>query len=334
MFDLISIGDCTVDHFFKIHDAHLAFSVDKTKQELCINYGAKLPAENYYQMVAGNAANTAVGAARLGLKTAIYINVGSDAGGKLALDCFKEEGVSTRYAVVNKEMSSNASAVINFRGERTILVYHQPWHYQLPDLDRTKWVYFTSVSHSFTQSYLISQLEGYLERIGAKLAFNPGTFQLEYGVKKFPKLLSLTTLLVVNRDEAGMILGCEAQTEPMELLVKLADLGPQMVVITDGEKGSFGFDGSKFTKLGIFPATVADKTGAGDAFAIGTLAGLFHGEDLPEAMRWGAANSASVVEQIGAQNGLLSFEKIQEKLRKESVVAAKNFSGIHAMIKI
>jgi ribokinase len=326
MFDLISIGDCTIDHYFKIHDAHLAFNLDKTRKELCINYGDKIPVEEYYQFVAGNNANNAVGCSRLGLKVAAYMNVGSDADGQKVIDKLKEEKIDPRYIVVNKGMSSNSSAVINFQGERTILVYHQPWEYHLPDLEKTKWVYFSSMSASFAQSSIIAQLENYLERTGARMAFNPGTYQLEYGVKKFPKILSLTALLIVNLTEAKRILKKEGEekTEIKKILLGLRDLGPQMIIITCGSEGSYGFDGQSFYKLEVFPARLTEMTGAGDAYSAGVVAGLFYGKDLAEAMRWGAANSASVVEHVGPQSGLLTYEQIQQRLKKNSKITCKN----------
>ena len=96
-----------------------------------------------------------------------------------------------------------------------------------------------------------------------------------------------------------------------------------MVVITDGGEGSFGYDGEKYWKLDIFPAKLVEMTGSGDAFATGALAGLFHGKDLKEAMRWGAANGASVVEQVGPQAGLLTLSKMEEKLKENSKTIAK-----------
>ncbi|MCL4366490.1 hypothetical protein M1437_04670, partial [Patescibacteria group bacterium] len=89
----------------------------------------------------------------------------------------KSEGVSTRYVVVNRDMESNLSTVLTFKGERTIFVYHQNWKYCLPDLDATKWVYFTSIGPSFTQCNLMSELSAYIERTGARLLYNPGTYQ-------------------------------------------------------------------------------------------------------------------------------------------------------------
>ncbi|MDO8429318.1 MAG: carbohydrate kinase family protein [Candidatus Daviesbacteria bacterium] len=326
MFDLISVGDCMIDHFFKIHDAHVALSVDKTKKELCINYGDKIGVDQYDQLVAGNAANNAVGSSRLGLKTAFYTNVGSDPMGQKVIHKMKEEKVESKYVTVNQGLDSNVSAVINFKGERTILVYHQPWKYDLPDLDRTKWVYFTSMSPTFADSKIVDQLINYLERTGARLGFNPGTHQLKHGVKKFPRLLSLMTVLFVNVQEAMLILGLEEKVNIKKLLKGLSDLGPKMVVITDGGEGSYGFDGESYYKLGVFKAKLLEMTGAGDAFATGTVAGLFHGQILSEAMRWGAANSASVVEQVGPQAGLLTLEAIQSRLKENSNLMAREIS--------
>jgi len=325
MFDLISIGDATIDNFVQIHDAEVKCNLNKTECKLCMDYGDKISVDKLTHLVAGNAANNAVGGSRLKMKTAIYVNIGSDPAGKQIVEKLKEEEVSTRYVVINQGLESNLSTVINFKGERTILVYHQMWKYQLPDLDKARWIYFTSVSSSFTESNLLKELEVYLERTGSKLLYNPGTYQIKAGVKKNPRLLSLTETFIVNLEEAKRILvGKDEIDIPIKkLLESLSDLGPKTVVITDGSHGSYGFDGQKYYHLGIFPAKLVEMTGAGDAFATGVLAGLFYGHTTAEAMRWGAANGASVVEQIGPQAGLLTYHQIQEKLKENSKIVTK-----------
>src|SRR3990167_1811565 len=325
MFDLISLGDATIDNFVFIHDGEVRCNVNKSECMLCIEYGDKIAVDKLVHLVAGNAANNAVGGSRLKLKTAIFVNVGEDPAGKQIKDKLKTEGVDSRYVIENKGMESNLSTVINFQGERTILVYHQPWKYRLPDLEKSKWVYYTSVSHSFTETNLNGQLEQYLQRTNAKLLYNPGTYQIQAGVKKNPRLLSLTEAFMVNKEEAKRILGYEDSEDITikKLLKGILDLGPRMVVITDGKEGSYGFDSKKYYHLRVFPAKLVEMTGAGDAFATGTLSGLFYGKDLTEAMRWGAANGASVVEQIGPQAGLLTYEKMQEKLKENSKIVAR-----------
>lgn len=325
MFDLISIGDATIDNFVQIHDAEVRCNVDKSKCMLCVEYGDKIAVDKLTHLVAGNAANNAIGGSRLKLKSAIYVNVGEDPAGKQIKDKLISEGVSSRYVVINEGMESNLSTVLNFKGERTIFVYHQEWKYKLPDLDASKWVYYTSLAPSFTKSNLLNELTLYLERTGCKLLYNPGTYQIRNGVKKNPKLLSLTEVFIVNKEEAKRILGHNEQLDiPMKKILKgIVDLGPKMVVITDGGNGSFGFDGEKFFQLGLFPAKLIEATGAGDGYATGVLAALFYGKDLKEAMRWGAANGASVVEQIGPQAGLLTYPQMQHVLDKNSKIIAK-----------
>lgn len=326
MFDLISIGDAAVDLFFQIHDAQIEMEHGTT--ELCLKFGEKLPVSEFHQSLGGNNPNNAVGAVRLGLQTAIYVNVGTDLMGKFTLEKLKEEKVDTRYVNINEGMDSNVSALLSFKGERTILTYRQDFKYSLPDLEKTRWVYLASMGKSALEDNLVKQVENYVERVGASLIYNPGPYELSYGVKKFPKLLSLCKLLILNKEEAEEVLDKNKESRIKnqgikKLLSGLAELGPKMVIITDGKNGSYGFDGEKFWQLDIFPAHLVDMTGAGDAFATGVLAGLFYGKNLEEAMRWGAANGASVVEEIGCQKGLLTYEKMQKRLTEHAKIIAK-----------
>lgn len=327
MFDLISVGDARIDNFIKIDDAHVACTLNKEKCELCFRYGDKIPVSQFLPLTAGNNANNAVGSARLGLKAALFCNIGADPNGTKIINMLKGEGVSTRYVVSNKGMATEVSTVLNFQGERTILVFHQPWVYDLPDLDRTRWLYYSSCSYSFDKNNFPHEIERYVERTGCNLVYTPGTYQLLAGVKKYPKLLSLTHIFIVNKEEAKKILDIplEKQVEVKELLRKLMDLGPKNVVITDGGDGSYAYDGEKFYKLGVFKAELVEMTGAGDAFATGLVAGLFYGQTLPEAMRWGAANGAAVVEQIGPQAGLLTHAEMQKRLKENAKITAKAF---------
>lgn len=327
MFDLISIGDARIDNFLKIEDAHISCTLNKQKCELCFRFGDKIPVSQFIPLTAGNNANNAVGSARLGLKSALFCNIGADPNGIKIMNMLKSEGVSTSYVVQNKGRATEVSTVLNFQGERTILVFHQPWVYNLPDLDRTRWLYYSSCSYSFDKNNFPHQIERYIEQTGCSLVYTPGTYQLMAGVKKFPKLLSLTNIFIVNKEEAKKILdkGLEKKVEIKELLKKLMDLGPKNIVITDGGEGSYAHDGEKFYKLGVFKAELVEMTGAGDAFATGLVAGLFYGKTLPEAMRWGAANGAAVVEKIGPQAGLLTHAEMTKRLEENPKVVTKEF---------
>lgn len=326
MYDLISIGDCVVDTFIPLEDAKILN--DGGQEMLAMRFGDKIPVGPATSLVAGNAANNAVGGSRLSLKAAIYTHVGDkdeEEYDQRIVAKFKQEKIDTRYINHDKNLPSNHHIVLNFKGERTILIYHQPWQYKLPDFDKAKRVYFTSLGPTFTKSNIVGELVNYLERTGAKLHYNPGTFQIKSGVKKYPRLLLLTEVFIVNMEEAKLILGFEEtdKADIKKLLKGLLDLGTKRVIITDGSDGSYGYEGDKFYHIRVFPAKLLEMTGSGDAYATGVLAALFYGKDLKEAMRWGSANGASVVEQIGPQAGLLTYSQMQEKLKLNSKIVAE-----------
>ncbi len=324
MLDVISIGDARIDNVLVVSEAHVECTFNKQKCEICLKFGGKIPVEQIFTTVAGNNANNSVALSRLGIKTALFANTGDDENGKRILDYLKKEGVDTKYIKLHPKMAAEISTIISFKGERTILVFHQPWVYNLPDFERTKWVYLSSTSYSFTQTDFISQIEHYVERIGCKMVFAPGTYQLKYGIKKFPRLLRLVNILIVNKEEAKEILGIDEakKIDIKKLLEELFKLGPQKIVITDGAEGSYSFDGENYLHLLPFRAKLVEATGAGDAYAAALMTGLIHGKNLAEAMRWGAANGAAVVEEIGPQAGLLSSDNLQKKLKENSKIVA------------
>jgi len=105
--------------------------------------------------------------------------------------------------------------------------------------------------------------------------------------------------------------------EIKNLLEEMKKLGPKIVVITDGPKGAYAYDGSDilFIKPYPDPKPPYERTGAGDAFSSTTTVALALGKSLSEALQWGGINSMSVVQEIGAQRGLLTREKLEEYLK-------------------
>lgn len=314
MFDLISIGDSTVDVFLEIEEASVDCKLDASSCKLMLNYADKIPVKSIRRVSgAGNAANMAVGSSRLGLRTALYTMVGEDEDGEEIIKILKGEGVDGENILVDKGKRSNYSVVINYKGERTILVYHEKREYSLPKLGETKWIYFTSVGEGHEKLHI--QVPEFVKKSGCKLAFQPGSYQLREGKREFKQVVEMADILMVNKDEASDIL--KRQGEIQELLQGLRRLGCKIAVITDAERGSWADDGQGAIYCPAAEAKLREKTGAGDAYAAGFLAGLIKEKTLKEAMEWGSVNAAAVVEQIGSRQGLLSEEKIIERLRKD-----------------
>lgn len=109
-----------------------------------------------------------------------------------------------------------------------------------------------------------------------------------------------------------------------DLLVQLKSLGPKIVVITDGREGSYSIDeNGKIYYLGLFPGDPIERTGAGDAYTTGFLVAMLSKKSVDEAMRFGTINSASVVQKIGAQAGLLKREEMLSILGSYTEFKAK-----------
>jgi len=326
-FDLVSIGDSTIDTFIKIHDATVECDINHVDCKICLGYGDKIPVDSIAHGVAGNAANVAVGASKLGLISAIYTNLGDDEYGKSIKLALKNENVAGDYIKINKNRESNLSVVLTFQKERTIFVYHQDWDYSLPVLTNCSWVYLTSMAQSFVKSSIMAEIVSFVKKTGAKLAFGPGTYQLKHDIKKYPALLEASELLIANMCEAKTILGIDQIeiVDPADLLSRLLLLGPKTAVITDGAQGSYASDGNRNLKVAALPATLVEKTGAGDAYASGLISALSAGEAFQEAMVWGALNASSVIGKTGAQNGLLTKTELVELRKKHPKLIAVNF---------
>ncbi|MBI2327490.1 carbohydrate kinase family protein [Candidatus Curtissbacteria bacterium] len=312
IFELITIGDSTVDTFLKIRDATVECDINHEDCKICVKYGSKIPVDSIGHGVAGNAANVAVACSRLGLKCAIYTNLGDDEPGKSIFDELIRQQVAPDYIRTNPGKNSNLSVVMTYQGERTIFVYHQDWYYKLPNLASCSWVYLTSMAESFTNSNIMDEVCHYIDKSRAKLAFGPGTYHLKASVARFPKILERCQVLFVNLEEAKTILGIDEaeKVNVRDLLSKMLLLGPKTVVITDGEEGSYATDGQVDLKVGILSSQVIEKTGAGDAYASGFISALFLGRSLAEAMVWGTINASYVIRTVGAQNGLLTREQL------------------------
>jgi len=284
-----------------------------------MSFGAKIPYESVTIVPAvGNSPNAACAAARLGLKTALVTDLGNDHHGREALATLKKEQVDTRFVRAYEGRATNYHYVLWFADDRTILIKHEEYPYILPALGEPKWIYLSSLGeHSLPyHKALLAYLNANPE---IKLAFQPGTFQIKFGYEQLTGLYQRSTVLLCNLNEAQKILKLK-QTEPKILLEKMHELGPRIVVITDGPRGAYAYDGASSPAGEWFmppypdPKPPLERTGAGDAFSTTFVAALALGKSITEALTWAPVNSMAVVQQIGAQAGLLTREQLEKFL--------------------
>lgn len=316
MYDILSVGDATIDHFFFIHDASVACDVNKEDCKLVINYADKLAVDRYLRVTAGNAMNHAISSSMLGLKTAFYTVIGEDSAGEGILEQLKKYGVSDDYVQIDKENSTNVSAVISFNGERTILVYHVAREYNFPMDIETKWLYLTSAGPQSVVPLLHEQVLKYLHNNpSVKLAFNPGTHQMHLGLEALKPLFASCKILFMNKEEYERVLGLPTGSDIKNLMTVMHKLGVKICVLTDGPKGSYAYDGAKYYFLPIYDGLVVERTGCGDAFGAAFTAARAYDLSVEEAIQWGTFNSAYVIRMPGPQNGLLDKQEMLSLLK-------------------
>ncbi len=316
-FDLIAIGDTVVDTFIRLNEGEEVWDANHTSEKLCLSFADKVPYE-FAEMIyaVGNSANAAVSAARVGLKSALISNVGDDQLGKDCLESLHQNLVDASFLKVNQEMKTNHHYVLWFHDERTILIKHFQYPYEMPMVGKPKWLYLSSLGESSLEFH--SKIADYLEaNPEIKLCFQPGTYQMKFGKEALQRIYQRSELFFCNVGEANRILNT-SETDIKKLLIAVSGLGPKNVVITDGPKGAYAYDGKEFWFMPPYPDPKPpyERTGAGDAFASTVTCALILGKTMQEALEWGAVNSMSVVQDIGAQRGLLSEAKIKEWLDK------------------
>jgi ribokinase len=319
--DVLSVGDIVTDAFIKLIDDEAQVYVDdKGIKTLAMKFGTKLPYDHVEILDAvGNAANAAVSFARLGLSTAFETNVGGDQAGRDMITALNKEGIDHRFVHVNPDKKSNYHYVLWYKEERTILIKHEEYNYHWPHFrpeEVPKWVYFSSISENAMPYH--DQLADWLEaNPEVKLAFQPGTFQMEAGTERLKRLYARTEVLFLNREEAVFVTG-GSYDDVHGLLDKMHALGAKIAVVTDGPAGAYASDGQSRLKMPLYPdpAPPFERTGAGDAFASTFVAALAKGHNLESTLQWAPINSMSVVQKTGAQAGLLTEKGLEEWLKK------------------
>jgi ribokinase len=317
-YNVITVGESTIDAFMTMAHANTDAHVDKENNGLCFRFGDKIDVERYDFTIGGNATNVAVGLSRLGLKATLCTEIGDDEFSLKIRNVLATEHIE-RVLVRQVKGPSNFSVIINFKGDRTLFVEDctREHDFQFEGVTADV-VYFTSLGNEWKKPYRTA-LE-FVHKVNAKIAINPGSRQLKEGKDMVHEVMQQAWMLFLNKEEAELLLYDKETPEHelsyvKDLLLRIKKLGPKIVVITDGKKGSYALDEKgDFHHQGIHPGKIVERTGAGDGYTAGFIAASLNKLSVPEAMDWGSWNAASVVGKVGAQAGLLTKEKMEEKI--------------------
>lgn len=316
MTDVVTIGTATQDVYLisklfrVIRDPHFTEKAGFPEGEgICFTLGGKIGIEDVFITTGGGATNAAVTFRRQGFRTACVARVGSDAAGEAIKRELLEEKITPALARTKSLRTAYSTLLLTPEGERTILVYRGASEGLAGrDIPWTKlscrWAYIAGGGIPYP---LLAKFVRFFKSKGARIALNPSYAHLMLGMTRLKPVLAALDVLVLNREEAAKLTGLPFAAEK-KIFDRLDRAVKGIVVVTDGKRGAKVSDGKTRLRAGIFKERrLADRTGAGDSFGAGFVAGLMRRpRDLVYAVRLASANATSNVESIGAKTGLLT----------------------------
>lgn len=331
-YDIITIGGATYDITFFPNPREMLLIDNKQdilrQKLLAFEHGAKISSEKVVHGFGGGSSNTAVSFANLGFKSAAIVAVGDDIFGKEIISNFKKRKVGIDLIQKLPKYASDLAVIIIAPDKDRVIFRDDNVKYKLQmnrkgiaAIKNAKWVYLASLSGDW-QIILAKVFAVKNKKRDLRIAWNPGQGQLIGGLDELGFFFKLTDVLILNQDEATQLVMSDAKVEKesinlndvKNLLTAIKKYGPQIVVITCGKDGAWAYDGNKTYYSAIFEGCEKkDTTGVGDAFGSSFVVGLelFYG-DIDKAIKLGILNTASVVAEPGAQNGLLSREEVSK----------------------
>ena len=308
-FDVITIGAATIDAFVWAKEFREVKSrVFPTGVGECFSLGSKIDIDKFVQTTGGGATNCAATFANFKLKTACVTRVGDDLFGEGIVRDLKRHGIGTDLVMVVKDERTAFSTILVVpSGERTVLVYRgaserfDPAEIAWPKL-KTKWFYVTNLAGNLA---MLERIVKTAKRAKAQVLYNPGKADIRRGIGHLRTLLGGVAVLDLNREEAAELTG-KPLGEVKEMLRGLQKITRGIVLLTDGDRGGYYFDGKRMLFAKPRDIKALNRTGAGDAFGSGFLVGWMKKKEPVFALQLGTENAEGVIQKIGAKAGLLT----------------------------
>ncbi len=295
--------------------------------------------KSFAAYVGGSPTNIAVGARRLGLRSAVLTGVGEDPVGDFIVNFLKVEGVDTKF-VLRKPGTRTSAVVLGIEPpDKFPLVYYRDNcadnQLSIDDvlatpLQQCRVFEFSGTGLSKEPSrsatiFAAEQARAAGATVVLDLDFRPNQWHdaRSFGVTVRSALPAVDIVLGTEDEckavtladpsqvsvEHSQISGARVAGDVNAAVAAMQRRGPKVVVVKRGDKGATVFEeGRAPADVPGFPVEIYNVLGAGDAFAAGFIYGLVKGWDYFKAARMGNAGGAIVVTRHGCAN-FMAYEE-------------------------
>lgn len=314
---------------------------------VCMRAGRKIEIQKLMHYCGGGATNSAVSFARAGFSVEAFFKIGTDQAGDFILKTLKQENVATAHAIrTDTAPTGNAFIIPGPQGNSAVLVYRGAnialTQAELPEsaIAQAEHLYITSLSGPAAP--LLIPITELAKKHSVPVAANPGTSQLHAGAEFLKAALANIDILILNSYEAELLmtsliinlppvelspqydetlpellkkpLGSATTCFTLQQFFKMVHAcGPRIVVVTNGAEGVYASDKKTIYFHPSVKIGIVSSIGAGDAFGSCFVAQLIHNTSIDDALRAGVINSASVIQHLGTQTGLLTADELAHK---------------------
>lgn len=289
----------------------------------------------FAKFLGGTATNVAVGAARLGRRSAVFTKVGADGFGDYVRQAMTGFGVDASYVGTSQDLQTPVVfCALNPAEDPPLLFYRQP---VAPDLRLRSadvpwdvvhdvplfWVTGTGVSVDPARQTQLDMLE-YRGRPNPRkgrftvldLDWRPMFWPSPRAAgREYRRMLPYVSVAVGNRDEVEVAVGT---CDPEEGARRLLDLGVELAIVKKGADGVLVATDESMTTVPPLRVKVVCGLGAGDAFGACLTHGLLAGWDPVTIAVHANAAGAIVASRLACADAMPTMAEIKALLAERA----------------
>jgi 5-dehydro-2-deoxygluconokinase len=271
---------------------------------------------SFSKFLGGTATNVAVGAARLGNRTAVITKVGDDPFGPFVRRALEGFGVDPRFVGTHPTLRTPVVfCEIHPPDNFPLLFYRDPTAPDMTiaaaelDLDaiRSARVFWTTGTGLAEEPIRASTLMALAARRKGSITVHDLDWRPMFWERPEEagalqrQALSHATVAVGNRDEVEVAVGTR---DPLEASQRLLDLGLEVAIVKQGPDGVLARTRDGVVEVPPIRLEVVNGLGAGDAFGGALVHALLHGWDIERAVRLANAAGAYVASQLACADAM------------------------------